>query len=133
MISTVESTQLNGSCLRLASSDALCRRFNAVIDRISQQMHKRITDLIDDGAIQLGLRTDNDQIDFLVQRFGHVSNHARKAAEYRIDRNHAQLENNVLKITANTAHMLNRLGQISPLYFLGKLLQSGTVDKQFAK
>ncbi|MNH39400.1 hypothetical protein D3C79_1005640 [compost metagenome] len=80
-------------------------------------MNQRITDFIDNSAVQLRLGAGNNQVDFFVQGFGKVTDHAREPVEHGIHRDHAQLHDNILQISADPAHMFYRFRQIGILNF----------------
>ena len=50
---------------RLPRRDALRRRFDAMVDRVAQQVHDRVADLVEHRAIELDLLALDDELDLL--------------------------------------------------------------------
>ena len=66
----------------LAFGFTILRMLNAMVQGITEQMHERVTDFIDNRTIQLRLLTFDGKIDFLVQFLSQIPYHAREAVEY---------------------------------------------------
>ena len=51
----VAGGDLQAAALRLARRDALLRRLEAVVERVADEVHERVADGVDDGAVELGV------------------------------------------------------------------------------
>ena len=115
---------------RLSLFLACIRALNAVVERVAQEVHDRIADLVDNGTIQLGLLTLDREVDLLAEFLGYVAHHSGEAVEHRTDRDHADLHNNILQIARHTVHLLKRLHEIAHAMCLADLLEADFIDNQ---
>ena len=68
----------NGPVRRLAFLHAPSRRFNAVVQRISDQVNEGILQLLQNPPINLDVAAANHQLDFFALVTGQFANEARK-------------------------------------------------------
>ena len=68
---------------RLAGGDALLRRLEAVVERVAHEVHERVAERVDDGAVELGLLADELELDLLAELRREVADEAREAQEDR--------------------------------------------------
>src|SRR4051812_18768011 len=99
MITTMECTKIHSSFRWFTSSKTYFRVFNSVIERVADQVNKRITDLINDRPIQFGFSSCNLKVNLLIQITRELPDHFRKTIEYSINRNHPHIENNRLEVS----------------------------------
>src|SRR6266700_4596247 len=77
---------------RLATLTPHFRRFDPVVEGVSDQMHERIADQFDHRLVQLGLGAGEDELDVLAELAGQIVYEAIEAVERFADRHHAQLQ-----------------------------------------
>src|SRR6266567_6625285 len=77
---------------RLATLTPHFRRFDPVVEGVSDQMHERIADQFDHRLVQLGLGAGEDELDVLAELAGQIVYEAIEAVERFADRYHAQLQ-----------------------------------------
>jgi len=63
-----------------------------VVDGVSQQVHQRVAQLVDDGLVQFGVLAMSHQLDLLAQLVGQVSDEASEAIEGGADGQHAHAQ-----------------------------------------
>jgi hypothetical protein len=102
---------------RFAGGAALGRRLESVIEGVAHQVHERVAQGVDDGAVQLRVGAHELELDLLAQLVGEVADQAGKAQEHDLDRDHAYLHD----------HGLQRLGAASEL--LHGLVKAGNVER----
>ena len=81
--------QINGAARGLCGSEALFGRAYAVIHGVSNQVHQRLGEGIQNAFIEVGVLPGNFQRDVFPALLGDVANNARKAPEELLDRHHA--------------------------------------------
>ena len=96
VISLVTRDESDLTRARLALLLTVVRMLNAMIKRVSQKVHQRIADLVDDRAIEFGFLALDREVDVLVEFLGDVAHHAREAIEHLADGNHAHLHDDIL-------------------------------------
>ena len=119
---------------------ALLRAFDAVPDRVPHQMRERLRDGIQQALVEGGVLPVHNQFDLLATLLSDVPNHAGKAAEQLLDRNHADFHHRALQIIQHPGLKCHGIGEASAHRFLGiargefveRLLQHGFADNQFA-
>ena len=78
-----------------------------MVGRVSQQVHQRISDLIDDGTIQLGLLTSHIQLHLLAEFPAQVTNHTREPVDHALDGHHADLHDRLMQVRRNSLQILD--------------------------
>jgi hypothetical protein len=78
-----------------------------VIDAVANQVHERITDLLEHGLVELGVAPGHLELDLLAEPLRQIPNHSRKATEDEADRHHAHAHDALLQL-AHTAFELRR-------------------------
>ena len=112
--------------LRLTRIGAL----NTMVERVAQEMHDRITDLVDNGTVKLSLLTLDREVDVLAKFLRYITHHAWEAIEHSTDWNHADLHDNVLQIASDTIHLLESLHKVAQAMCLTNLLQTNFIDNE---
>ena len=69
-----------------------------MVHRVANQVHQRVTDLLDYGLIQFGIFAHKVQLDLLAQFTAQVVNSAAKAPEDKGDRQHPHPHDMLLQI-----------------------------------
>jgi phosphoenolpyruvate carboxylase len=109
----MEGLEAQGAGIALAGGDALVRHFQAMVDRIANQMDQRIADLLEHGLVQLGGLAAHVEHDLLVELLRQVADQAREAVEHRADRQHADAHDAFLQL----ARVARQLGQAMAQHF----------------
>ena len=91
---------------RLARSKAGFRRLDAVIARVTDQVHERIFDRLDDSAVEFGLGAFHFEPNLLAEGYGDVANHARQLVPDHPDGLHAGLHDTLLQFGGNQVQTL---------------------------
>ena len=102
--------QFHRALLRLASRPAFLGRFQAVINRVSDEMNQGIGDLLNHGLVQLGIFADQFQPDIFADLVRQVADHARKFTEHLADRKHPRLHDRGLQIAGHKIQAAECLG-----------------------
>ena len=82
---------------RLAGGDALLGRLEAVVERVADEVHERVAERVDDGAVELGVLADELELDLLAELGREVAHEAREAQEDGLDRDHPDLHDHRLQ------------------------------------
>src|SRR5580704_11690818 len=140
LIALMVSLETDGSLGRFTSASALFGAFNAVSNRIPNQVRHWFGDGIQQALVQGSVLPIQNQIDLLVTLLGHVSNHAGKSPEQLLDRHHPDLHHGTLQIIQHSRLEGHGIGEAPAHGFLGiahsefveRLLQHGFPDNQLA-
>ena len=116
----------------LTLSFAFVRHFNAVIERISKQVHNRIANLVDNRAVEFGVLAFDCQVDFLIEFFGNVANHARETVKDLADGNHADFHNDILKVGSNPVHLFKCFSKFRKSVSLSDLFKTNFIDDKLS-
>ena len=117
---------------RLALLLTVVGMLDAMIERVSQKVHQRIADLVDDRTVEFGLLALDREVDVLVEFLGDVANHARETVEHLADGNHAHLHDDVLQVRRHAIHLLQSLRQFRHAVRRADLLKAHLVDDELA-
>ena len=131
----VRSRQGDGAGLVLARLRAHVGHFQAMVDRVADQVHQRIGDAFDQALVQLRAFADGAQAHLLAQARGQVADQAREAAEHGIHRQHAHANDGFLQVAGVALQQVQAGEQAFALGLVehaGDLLQHGLGDDQFA-
>src|SRR5207248_3004547 len=90
--------QPNAPAPLLAQRLALLGRLDAVIDRVAQQVHQRVRQLLDDQLVELDISARDLEVDLLAALAQEPAHQAREAIEDLPERHHAHLEDALLQI-----------------------------------
>ena len=82
---------------RLARRDALLRRLEAVVERVADEVHERVAERVDHGAVELGLLAHELELDLLAELRREVAHEPREAQEHGLDRDHPHLHDHLLE------------------------------------
>ena len=96
----VAGGDLDRALARLAGGQPVVGQLEAVVDRVAHEVHERVAERVDHGAVELGLRADQLELDLLAELGREVADQAREAQEDHVDGDHADLHD----------HRLERLG-----------------------
>ena len=97
--------------LGLAGREALVRRLEAVVERVADEVHERVAERVDDGAVELGVLAGEHQLDLLAELRGEVADEPREAQEDRLDRDHPHLHHHRLQRLRAARQVLHRLAE----------------------
>ena len=95
----------------LASLPANFPAFYAMLRSIAKQMPKGHTDLIHDGAIQIGISSAHIKLYLFIQLSGQIPHHPRKLVDNAFNRNHSYLHDRLMQICGNIFQILNSIMQ----------------------
>src|SRR5580692_5101193 len=140
LIALMVSLETDGSLGRLTSASALFGAFNAVSNRIPNQVRHWFGDGIQQALVQGSVLPIQNQVDLLVTLLGHVQNNAGKSPEQLLDRHHPDLHHGTLQIIQNPRLEGHGIGEAPADGFLGIahcefvecLLQHGFSNDQLA-
>ena len=91
-------TDRNMALGALAGRDPFFRRLDAVVDAVAQQMGERRLDLLQHGAIYLGVAPRDRQVHLFVQLVSQIAYHAREALQHAADGHEARAEHIFLQV-----------------------------------
>ena len=83
--------------LGLAGRVALLRRLEAVVERVADEVHERVAERVDHGAVELGVLAHELQVDLLAELGREVAHEPREAQEDGLDRDHPDLHDHRLQ------------------------------------
>ena len=86
---------------RLADAQTFRRHLDAVVDRVANQVHQRIGDLLNDPLLEFGLAALDGQLDLLVEGPRQVAHGAWERLEHRRERQHRQLDDVLAQLFGN--------------------------------
>src|SRR5690606_36919328 len=114
---------------------ACLRTLDTVVDAVAHEMHERIADLLEHRLVELRLFARDLQLDLLGQALAQVAHHAREAAEYEADRQHAHAHDAFLKL-AHVPLELRKSGSKllcdRPRHFRAELAEHRLSDHELA-
>src|SRR5580698_1985798 len=140
LISLMVGLEADGSMSRFAGASTFLRAFDAVSNRIANQMRHWLGDGIQKAFVQGSVLSIQNQVDLFVALLGNVPNHTGKSAEQLLDRDHADLHHRALQIVQYSGLKGHSIGEAAAHGFLGiargefveHLLQHGFSNDQFA-
>ena len=94
---------------RLARGLALLGAFEAVVERVADEVHERVAERVDDGAVELGVLADELQLDLLAELGREVAHEPREAQEDGLDRDHPHLHDHRLQRVRGAREVLHGL------------------------
>ena len=106
----------------LAGLYADLRRLDAVVARVANQVHERVFDGLDDGAVEFGVGAVHLQANLLAEAHRHVAHHARQLVPDHADGLHARLHDALLQLGGDQVQAL-RSGVESRIFPLGVELE----------
>ncbi|GAB3830530.1 hypothetical protein GCM10027610_019090 [Dactylosporangium cerinum] len=102
---------------RLALPLTVGAGFDAVVQRVADQVEQRVADPLDEGLVHLRLAAGDDQVDVLVEVDADVADHPFEPAQGRADRHHAQRQGAV-------AHLLDEAHDLALCLVVAFLVRS---------
>ena len=90
----------------------LIRRFNAMVDSVSHQMHHRVRQGFDQILIQVRILTEHLQVDLFFKTSRQIANNARESTEYLFHRLHPGLHDRILQIRCHHIQIGNGIGDL---------------------
>src|SRR5258708_9493224 len=114
LVSLVISAQAQYALRPLARANALFGGLDAVANRVSDQMGERLGNRIQDGFVEIGLPTPNNQLNFFPALPPDIPHDARQPAQQLIDRHHANLPDGVLQILQDPPLECHGIRELSP-------------------
>ena len=116
----------------LAGRDALLRPLEAVVERVAHEVHERVAERVDDGAVELGVLADELQLDLLAELGREVAHQPREAQEDGLDRDHPDLHDHRLQRLRGARQVLHRLREAGHVGAGGERLDLRPVQHQLA-
>src|SRR6266851_4878193 len=99
----------------LAGRDPPFRDLQTVIERVADQMHERIADLLEHGLVELSAFAGEFEFDFLGELARKIVHDARKAVERKADRQHANLHDAFLQLARIARELRKSLAQAAQI------------------
>ena len=118
--------------LRLPLGFALVGGLDAVVDRVAQQMHDRVADLVEHRPVELDLFALDRELHWLANRSRSVSDQAREAVEPLPHGHHAAGHDLVLQVGDEPRGLRHRLRQSRVVDAAGQLHEATAGDHQLA-
>jgi hypothetical protein len=110
------------------------RGLEAVVQRIADHVDERIADLLDDGAVELGVLAAGGEGDLLAEVAGEIAGEALHFLEGGLDRDHAQRHGGVLQFLGDATELgdVALQGEPSPPPVSRRLDELALHDHEFA-
>ena len=128
----VAGGDLEDAGLLLAGRTALVRHLQSVVERVADEVHERIAEHVDDGAVELGVLAGQHQLHLLAELRGQVADEAREAQEDGLDGDHPHPHHQRLQRLGAAGQILHRLAETLDVGVAGKALDGGAIDDQLA-
>ncbi len=80
-----------------------------MVERVADEVHERVAERVDHGAVELGVLTDEHELDLLVELAREVAHEAREAQEDGLHRDHAHLHDHGLQRLRGPGEVLHGL------------------------
>ena len=78
-----------------------------MIRGVSEHMHQRVANLIDNCTVQLGVLTCHVQFHFLVELLGQIPDHTRELRHNALNWNHSNLHHRFVEVRCHTLKIFN--------------------------
>ncbi len=124
--------EVDGAAAGLSRRFAHFRRFDPVVDAVSDQVHERVAQPFDDGLVQFGLRAFGRELDLFSELGGEVPHGALELAEGGADRQHADAHGVVPKRHGQPFHFLGNGEKLRDAAYQRGLAQPRLHGHQFA-
>ncbi len=122
VVAFLRSLQLDIALFRLAGRFAFGRRLQAVINRVANNMHQRIRDVLDNQLVQFGIRPADFEIDPFTLLIGNPPDNPGHLVKQLPDRNHADIHDPFLQFVQAALQNTRCLAQLrGEFFFLGSL------------
>nr|QNO41834.1 hypothetical protein ADJAJEDA_00003 [Methanosarcinales archaeon ANME-2c ERB4] len=96
---------------RLSRTRPHFRRFDAMVNAVSEQVNERLSDLVQHGPVKFNLFSYDDQINILTLLLGKVANHSREPVEDLSNSHHAHLHYLIAQIVGQPVDIRHRFIQ----------------------
>ena len=116
----------------LAGRDALLRAFEAVVERVAHEVHERVAERVDHGAVELGVLADEVELDLLAELGREVAHEPREAQEDGLHRDHPDLHDHRLQRVRRAREVLHGLREAGHVGARGERLDLGAVQDELA-
>src|SRR5882672_914855 len=107
----VKCRELERAGLVLACCEPPFRDLEAVIERVADQMHERIADLLEHGLVEFSALAGEFEFDLLGELARKIVHDAGKAVECKTDRQHADLHDAFLQLARISRKLRKSLAQ----------------------
>src|SRR6266851_2710878 len=136
----VKSVEIDGATCRLAGSQALVGRFDAMVNRVADEMHEGFGKSVKNALVEIGVLARKFQGHILAALLGNVADDAREAAEELLDGHHADFQDALVKLIEDTGlkgHGVRKFGaqgiaSVLLVKFGKRAIEHGLSDDQFA-
>ena len=116
----------------LAGGLALLGAFEAVVERVAHEVHERVAERVDDGAVELGVLADEVQLDLLAELGREVAHEPREAQEDGLHRDHPDLHDHRLQRVRGAREVLHGLREARDVGARGERLDLRAVQDELA-
>ncbi len=103
-----------------------------MVDAVAQQVHDRVTDLIEHSAVEFYVETLHTEGDFLAEIMGKIPDHTREPVEDVADRHHPRIHDFLLQVTGDTVQFLDRILEFPVLQLVRNPVQPRSQDHQLS-
>ena len=103
-----------------------------MVERVAHEVHERVADRVDDGAVELGVLADELELDLLAELAREVADEPREAQEDGLHGDHADLHDDRLQGVRAAREVLHGLREAGHLGLGGEDLDLGALDDQLA-
>ena len=117
---------------RLARRDALFDPFEAVVERIAHEVHERVAERVDHGAVELGVLAHELQLDLLAELGREVAHEPREAQEDGFHGDHPDLHDHRLQGVRGAREVLHGLREARHVGLLDERLDLRAVQDELA-
>ena len=83
---------------RLARARARLGRLDRVVDRVADEVHERVGEVLDDELVELDVAAGHLEVDLLPHLAGDLPDHPRELVEDLLERDHPDLEDALLQL-----------------------------------
>ena len=103
-----------------------------MVDGVPYDVHHRVADFVDDGAVEFGFLSLHDQFDFLAEGLGEVPHEAGEPFEDKGHGHHAELGHKLLDVPGNSAELGKGLVKLPEVRLLDQALDPCPPDHEFS-
>ena len=96
----------DGTICGFARGDTLSGQFDAMVERVSNDVYERVVEPLDDRLVKLGVSADSDKVDVLAQLRGKVPDDSPELVESGTDRQHPHAHRIVAKLLHEPVELL---------------------------
>ena len=106
--------------------------FEAVVERVAHEVHERVAERVDHGAVELGVLADELQLDLLAELGREVAHEPREAQEHGFHGDHPDLHDHRLQRVRGAREVLHGLREARHVGLLDERLDLRAVQDELA-